>query len=78
MRIPTFAELRTDSDSVADLLGIDLSFVFDAIEAAGITDDDMPDDLPDDALMEWPNDETAQLAWWRKYFPVVMTKLEGN
>lgn len=67
MRIPTIAELRT----AAYILGFD-DFVGDIITTTGITDDDLPDEVPDTAFDEYDGNEAKFAA---TYFPKVAAKL---
>ncbi|MDD7813711.1 hypothetical protein PP713_14165 [Mycobacterium sp. CSUR Q5927] len=81
MKVPSLTDMRSDYDALeTDWFGLNdwAGWLLDILEGAGITDDDLPDELSDDALMEWPEGEAAQLEWWRKYFPAATAKLEAN
>lgn len=80
MRVPPLSELRAGNATLVAAIGLDLAWFWDLLDSVGLTDADLPDDIPDDALMEWPEDgnEASQLAWWTKYFPAAVAKLEGE
>lgn len=88
MRIPTLAEFRAldDAESASQLLGFGLlptgicGEVVDYLEAAGVTDDDFPDEIDDDAILsrddqvDWM-DEEVFAEFLREFAPAVATKL---